>query len=108
MIQQTAVAIRGGGKPIEETFQHGDVIGVDLREQILVLLFVGMMRRVVEAFADTTLWEAGVAAFACHHQRGDAGDFGFVGQHLQIEHQVDVVLETVGDAQWRIRYFELL
>ena len=51
--------------------------------------------------------EHGVAVFAGQHQRGDARDLGFEGEHLQVEQQVHVVLEARGHADRWLRQLEI-
>ena len=52
------------------------------------------VRVTVKSLAHAAGWIDGVAVLAGQHQRRDAGHLGLVGQHLQIEHQVEMRLES--------------
>jgi hypothetical protein len=54
------------------------------------------MRGVVEAVAHAGRGIDGVAVLAGEHQRRDARDLRLVGEHLQIEHQLEMRLEVRG------------
>ena len=53
------------------------------------------------------LREGALAEVARQHERRDARDFGLVGQHLQIEHQLGVFVEGFGDADGGVGHFDL-
>ena len=65
-----------------------------------------MVRGVVKALAHAAAGVHGVAVLARQHQRRDARDLGAVGEHLQIEHHVQVLLERIGNARGRLRQLD--
>ena len=93
VIEQRAVAVRRRLQLLEEVGELRHVVGVQLRELIHVAAVVRVMRQVVERIADARLREDGVAELAREHQRRDARDLRLEREHLQVEHQLQVLLE---------------
>src|SRR5215467_1343157 len=98
MIEQSAITVWNRLQLLEQVREQRDVIAVQHRESIHVLAQVRMMREDVERIPDATLRIDGVAELFGHQERGDARDVGLPGQHLQVEHQLDVRLDVFRDA----------
>ena len=90
VIEQRAVAVGRRLQLLEEVAEHLHVIAVDHGELVHVLALVRVVRRVVEALAHAARRVDRVAVLAREHQRRDARDLRLVGEHLQVEHQLDV------------------
>ena len=61
-----------------------------------------VMRQVVVALRDADFRERAVAPFAGEQECGDARGIGLEGQDHHVKHELNVFLETGGNARWRI------
>ena len=77
------------------------MIAVDLRERVHAGAGIGVVRGGVEAVANAAAGIRRAAGIARVHHRRDAGDLRLVREHLQVEHQLDVILERLGHADGR-------
>ena len=66
------------------------------------------MRGRVVRFRHADLRVGPPAVLAADHEADDAGQVGLVGQHLQVEHQLRVLVESGGNAQRRRNLGQLL
>ena len=80
-----------------------DVVLVDLRELEDAVLAIAVVRRRVEAGGDAALRIDAARRVAAHLEREDARGVRRERQHLQVEHQLDVLVERVGHADRRLR-----
>ena len=78
------------------------MIAVDLHEVGDAILALAVMRRRVERRPDAAVRIHPRRAVAAHLEREHAGHVGGKRQHLQVEHQLDVLVERVGDANRRL------
>ena len=78
--------------------EHRRVVRVDLGHQRDLLGLVLVVRERVVRVGDADLGVGPRADLAAHHERGHAGEVDLVGQHLQVEHQLDVLGEGGGNA----------
>ena len=103
VVQQRAVAVRRVLQLLEQVRHQADVIGVERREVEDLLLLAAVVRRVVERALEAALRIAAVRRVAPQLEREDARDVGRERQHLQVEHQLDVLAERVRHADRRRR-----
>ena len=98
MVEQRAVAVRRGGHAVEQIRELRHLIGVDLRDfdDLFRLLLVVRDRMVRIGHAD--LRERHAAELAAQHERNDARQVRLVRQHLQVAHQLHMIVEAVGHA----------
>ena len=103
MIQQRPVAILRRLQPAEQVREQTDVVPVQDGEPILVLADVGVVGQDVEGIPHAALRIDGVAQLFREQQRGHPGDVGLPGEHLQVEHQLDVVFDILWSSSRGIR-----
>ena len=108
MIEQRAVAVRRRAQLLEEVREEPDVIAVEHREALVVLLHVRVMRQRVERVAHAALRVDGAAQLLAQQERRDARDLGLPRQHLQVVHQLDVLLDVTRHARRRGRHREIV
>ena len=75
------------------------VIGVDFRQLGEFFRIVIVMGNRMMPLRNSGLRITPSAFFTADHQRGHARNVGLKRQYLQIEHQVDMVFEVVGDSE---------
>ena len=102
-VEQRAVAVRRVLQLLQQVRHQADVIRVQRREVEDLLLLAAVVRRVVEGALEAALRIAAVRRVATQLEREDPRDVGRECQHLQIEHQLDVLAERVGHADRRRR-----
>ena len=86
-------------EPAEEVRDLLDVIRVDLRNLLALLRLVLVVRDGVVRVRDADGRIGPVAQLAADQEGDDARDVGLPGEELQVEHQIDVLLEGVRDAE---------
>ena len=91
VIEQRAVAVGRGLQLLEVIGEQRHVIGVDLRQLLQLLRIVAVMRRRVVRLGHADLRIGARADFARHLERDDARHVGLQREHLQVEHQLDVL-----------------
>ena len=83
------------------------MILVDQRKLVHVGAIVGVVRGDVEAVANAALRVDRAAGVARIHHGGDARDLGAEGQHLQVEHDLEVFVEGFRNAHRRLRQLQI-
>ncbi len=83
------------------------MVEVDLRLPGHVVGVVPVVRHGVVLVGHPDLGEGAGAGLARHHQGGDAGDVGLPGEGRQVEHQVGVLLEVLGDVDGPVGQIDL-
>ena len=102
-VEQRAVAVRGVLQRFEQIRHQPDVIRVQHREVANLVFLAAVMRRVVKRPFEAALGIDAVRRITTELEREHARDVGREGEHLQIEHQLDVLAERVGHARRRRR-----
>ena len=72
MVEQRAVAVRGGAQFVEEVREHLDVIAVNFGHLADPLLVPGVVRQLVMRVGDADFAIRAVTLFGPQHQGGDA------------------------------------
>jgi hypothetical protein len=99
MVEQRAVAVLGVGELLGEVRQHLHVILVDFRELFDQRRVLAVMRDAMEALIRGRAFRIAPSGQIAREQQGaDAGDIGLVRQSQQVEHQLDVLVEGLGNA----------
>ena len=104
VIEQTTVAVRNRLQLLQEVGHRLDVIRIQLRVRLHLLGIVAVVRHRVVRLGQTDLGIRAIDVFPRHHQRADASDVGLERQHLQVEHQLDVLLERWRHADRLLRH----
>ncbi len=97
-VEQGPVALWNRLKPVQEIGHHGGVIGVDFRLVGNLLRVVAVVRDGVESFRYANFRISATAQLASQHERRDPCQISLEGEDLQVEHQLGVSLERVGNA----------
>jgi hypothetical protein len=108
VIEQRAVAVGRCLQLAEEVREQLHVVLIELREAVLVLLHVRVVRQRVERIADPALGVDLAAQLLAHQEGRHAGDLRLPRQHLQVVHQRDVLLDVLRHAGGRRRDVEIV
>ena len=108
VVQQGAVAVRRVPQLFQDVRHQADVKGVELREVQDLLFFPAMVRSLVEGALEPALRIAAVRGVAPQLEGEHPRHVGGERQHLQVEHQLDVLAEGVRDPGRRGRQFAQL
>ena len=103
VVEQVVLAVRRVLQLLQEVRNHADVIAVDLHEVGDALLALAVVRGGVERAADAALGIDARRTVAAHLEREDARRVRRERQHLQVEHQLDVLGEIIRHADRRVR-----
>ena len=103
-----AVAVGRRLQLLDEVRQQADVVAVDLGEVADAILARAVVRGDVEAGGDAALGNTRPRDVAAQLEGEHARDVGCEGQHLQVEHQLDVLVVRVGHADRRAGQLALL
>ena len=98
VIQKVAIAVGAFPQLLEKISQRFDVIRIQFRVILHLFRIVAVVRHRVMRLGQANLGVWAIHVFASHHQRADTCDVRLERQHLQVEHQLDVLLEGFGHA----------
>src|ERR1051325_8130081 len=101
LVQHVLLAFLNALELVEEVRQHADVILVDLEELLHAALGAAMVRRGVERSRGPGIRIDARRTVATHLEGEDARQIGGEGERLKIEHDLHVLLERVGNTEWR-------
>ena len=108
MIQQRAVAVRGRVQFLEQPGEHLHVIRIDLCDLRDLLGLLLMVRYRVMRVGHANLRVGHAAVLVSHHERDDPREVALKRQHLQIEHQIQMIFPARRDARGMIDERQLL
>ena len=91
VVEQRPIAVRRLVQLLDEIRKQRHVMGVDLGQLDQLFRIVGVMRDRVMRLGHPDVRVGSGARFTRHLERDDAGDIGLEGEHLEVEHQPDVV-----------------
>src|SRR5215203_5422434 len=91
VIEQRSIAIWRRLELLDEIREQRHVVRVDLGELHQLLRIVGVMRHGMMRLWHADVWVGSGARFTGQLERDDPSDVSLEGQHLQIEHQLDVL-----------------
>src|SRR6185503_1412881 len=103
VLEQVAVAVGRVLQPLQELGEQAHVVRVDLRFLLHLLRVVVVVRDRVMTVGDADLRVAQPRQLAAHHERRHAREVALERERLELEHQVHVLLERLGDAARRRR-----
>ena len=106
VIEQRAVAVRRGLELAEEIREELCLVDVDLRFLRDELGVVAVVRHGVVLLGDADLAERHRAQLARHDHAADARDVRAEAEHLQVEHQLRVIIERRGHVHGPVRQLE--
>ena len=98
VIQQRAVAVGRRRQLLDQVGEQRHVVGVDLRQLDELLRVVDVMRHGMVRLGDADVGIGAGAGLARQLEGDDARGVGLERQHLEVEHQPDVILPDRGHA----------
>ena len=93
MVQQGTIAVRRRSQPIQKIREMLGLVDVDPDYLVDLVLFVFVVRQRVVTVGNADLVVGSCAELAARHERGHTSQVGLVGEHLQVVHQLRVLVE---------------
>ena len=97
-VEQGAVAVLDRREPVDVVGEHLGEVVVHLLQPLDEHAVAAVVRQRVVGVGHPDLGVGAVARLVPQHERGDPGEVGLPGEHLQVEHELCVVHEAVGHA----------